>query len=189
MKPMRTTNGGSGGIVICLGVGGLVDLSEILCLSNAEEEEEEEDMGGVEVWVFDARRPWNLANVFGGEGQPAVGEMNATARRKMRGVEKGCITSGYTSGNGGIVVYDDGDIEEELGKERDAYCELLAMPEVDEEEEDDADDSESDREVDHLSSSDSKKRKSWSRQDDDDESDDEDGPPRQRRRSDSVGLV
>ncbi|OOF95477.1 hypothetical protein ASPCADRAFT_49256 [Aspergillus carbonarius ITEM 5010] len=135
VKPMRTTNGGSGGIVICLGVGGLVDLSEILCLSNAEEEEEEEDMGGVEVWVFDARRPWNLAN--------------------------GCITSGYTSGNGGIVVYDDGDIEEELGKERDAYCELLAMPEVDEEEEDDADDSESDREVDHLSSSDSKKRKSW----------------------------
>ncbi|PWY88744.1 CDC45-like protein [Aspergillus sclerotioniger CBS 115572] len=188
VKPMRTANGGSGGVVVCLGVGGLVDLSEILCLSNAEEEEEEEDMGGVEVWVFDARRPWNLANVFGGERQPAVGEMNANARRKTRGVEKGCITTGYTSRNGGIVVYDDGDIEEELGKERDAYCELLAMPEVDEEE-DDADDSESDRDADHPSSSDSKKRKSWSRQDDDDDTDDEDGPPRQRRRSDSGSYL
>ncbi|CAK44141.1 uncharacterized protein An01g13540, partial [Aspergillus niger] len=130
VKPMRTNNGGSGGVVVCLGVGGLVDLSEILCLST-EEEDEEEDMGGVEVWVFDARRPWNLANVFG---------------------------------DGGIVVYDDGDIEEELGKEREAYCELVAMPEVGEEDEDEDEDGDSgsDRDEDHPSSSDSKKRKSWS---------------------------
>ncbi|PYH96685.1 cell division control protein 45 [Aspergillus ellipticus CBS 707.79] len=87
VKPMRTTNGGSGGVVICLGVGGLVDLSEILCLTSEDEEEGEDDMGGVEVWVFDARRPWNLANVFGGEGRPAAdtdtGVVNG--RRKMRG--------------------------------------------------------------------------------------------------------
>ncbi|EHA27079.1 hypothetical protein CBS63078_10186 [Aspergillus niger] len=195
VKPMRTNNGGSGGVVVCLGVGGLVDLSEILCLST-EEEDEEEGMGGVEVWVFDARRPWNLANVFGGEGRPsaaadAMGVMNLGARRGSRGVEKGCITSAYTSGNGGIVVYDDGDIEEELGKEREAYCELVAMPEVGEEDEDEDEDGDSgsDRDEDHPSSSDSKKRKSWSREDEDDESDDEDGPPRQRRRSDSGSYI
>ncbi|BAE56141.1 CDC45 family [Aspergillus flavus] len=186
VKPMQTTNGGSGGVVICLGVGGLVDLSEILCLSNPEDDVE--DMGGVEVWVFDARRPWNLANVFGGEPMPeqALGEIDANARRKTRGVNKGCITPSYKSSSGGIVVYDDGDIEEDMTKEREAYCALVEMPEVDEEDEEDlGDDSGSEGEVDQPSSSDSRKRKSWSRTDDEDESDEEDGPPRQRRRSNS----
>lgn len=190
VRPMQTGNGGSGGVVVCLGVGGLVDLGEILGLSG--EDDEAEDMGGVEVWVFDARRPWNLANVFGGEGgqqQQVLREADAngdTARRKTRGVDKGCVTVSYKfgSGNGGVVVYDDGDIEEEMEKEREAYCALLEMPEVDEGEEDDGDDDEGDE---PPSSSDSKKRKSWSREDDDeDEFDDEDGPPRQRRRSGSV---
>ncbi|PYI23892.1 CDC45-like protein [Aspergillus japonicus CBS 114.51] len=207
VKPMRTTHGGSGGVVICLGVGGLVDLTEILCLSGPDEEDENnneddegrgaQDMGGVEVWVFDARRPWNLSNVFGGEAIADAGGMADTGtgneRRKPRGVDRGCITPGYASGNGGIVVYDDGDIEEELGREREAYCELMAMPEVDEEADDfdelAADGSESDGEADHPSSSDSKKRKSWSRQDDEDESDEDDGPPRQRRRSDSGSYI
>ncbi|PYH45685.1 CDC45-domain-containing protein [Aspergillus saccharolyticus JOP 1030-1] len=213
VKPMRTTNGGSGGVVICLGVGGLVDLTEILCLSSPEDDNDndnnddgegggQQDMGGVEVWVFDARRPWNLSNVFGGEAVAAAAAAGAggmadmtvgNGRRKPRGVDRGCITQGYTSGNGGIVVYDDGDIEEELGKEREAYCELMAMPEVEEEASDyddlDADDLESDGEADPLSSSDSKKRKSWSRQDDEDESDENDGPPRQRRRSDSGSYI
>ncbi|KAB8072783.1 CDC45 family [Aspergillus leporis] len=192
VKPMQTTNGGSGGVVVCLGVGGLVDLSEILCLSNPEDEVE--NLGGIEVWVFDARRPWNLANVFGGEPvtEQALGEIDANARRKTRGVNKGCITPSYKSSNGGIVVYDDGDIEEDMNKEREAYCALLEMPEVDDDEDDEdlnGDDSASEGEDDHPSSSDSRKRKSWSRIGDGDESDEEDGPPRQRRRSNSGSSI
>lgn len=181
VKPMHTANGGSGGVVVCLGVGGLVDLSELLGLSNPEEEEED-DMGGIEVWVFDARRPWNLGNVFGGLANS--GEVEAHARRKGRGVERGCITPSYASGNGGIVVYDDGDIDEELTREREAYCALLEMPEVDD---DDGNGSDSDGDEQNSNSS-SKKRKSWSGREDEDDSDDEDEPPRQRRRSNSVRL-
>ncbi|KAL4861018.1 CDC45 family [Aspergillus spectabilis] len=138
-------------------------------------------MGGVEVWVFDARRPWNLANVFGSSQLDASGDGDAL-RRKTRGVEKGCITVSYKfgNGNGGVVVYDDGDIEEEMGREREAYYALLEMPEVDEE-----DDGDEDYDDEPPSSSDSKKRKSWSREDEDEEFEEEDGPPRQRRRSNS----
>ncbi|OOQ87784.1 putative cell division control protein 45 [Penicillium brasilianum] len=181
VRPMQTTNGGSGGVVICLGVGGLVDLGEILNLNNPEDEVE--DMGGIEIWVFDARRPWNLANVFGGQagiGQ-ALADIDVNARRRGRGVEKGCITPAYTSRNGGIVVFDDGDIEEELRDEREAYFELLEMPEVDDDEGSDGGSSEDDDDM----APGSKKRKSWSGREDEDESDDEDGPPRQRKRSNS----
>lgn len=184
VKPMQTGNGGSGGVVVCLGVGGLVDLSEILCLSNPDDEIE--DTGGVEVWVFDARRPWNLGNVFGDQSeieQESAGN-DASRRRRGRGVEKGRITPAYVSGNGGVVVYDDGDIEDELSKEREAYWALLEMPEVDDENGSDA--GESDEEADPDSSADSRKRKSWSGREDEDESEDEDEPPRRRRRSNSV---
>lgn len=187
VKPMQTHHGGSGGVVVCLGVGGLVDLNEMLCLSSPDDEVE--DMGGVEVWVFDSRRPWNLSNVFGGEAVAAASADggDAASRRNTRGVDKGCITPSYKSGAGGIVVYDDGDIEEEMSAEREAYCALLEMPEVDEDEEDiDGSGSEDDEE--HPSSSGSKKRKSWSGREDEDESDENDGPPRQRRRSNSVCL-
>ncbi|KAJ5204872.1 uncharacterized protein N7498_005751 [Penicillium cinerascens] len=180
VRPMQTTNGGSGGVVVCLGVGGLVDLGEILGLSQPDDEVE--DMGGVEIWVFDARRPWNLGNVFGGQagiGQ-AMAEIDVNARRRGRGVDKGCITPAYTSKNGGIVVFDDGDIEEELSNEREAYYALLEMPEVGE---DDASD-DGDMDDDDMPSE-SKKRKSWSGREDEDESEDEDGPPRQRKRSNS----
>jgi cell division control protein 45 len=179
VRPMQTTNGGSGGVVVCLGVGGLVDLGEILALSNPEDEVE--DMGGVEIWVFDARRPWNLGNVFGGQagvGQ-AMAEIDANARRRGRGVDKGCITPAYTSKNGGIVVYDDGDIEEELRNEREAYYALLEMPDVDDDDDASDDDAEDDA---HTGS---KKRKSWSGREDDEDSDG-DEPPHQRRRSNSV---
>lgn len=191
VKPMQTTNGGAGGVVVCLGVGGLVDLSEILRLSDPEDEVE--DLGGVEVWVFDARRPWNLSNVFG--GQPVVGqtpgENGGGARMNTRGVDKGCITPSYASGNGGIVVYDDGDIEE-MGKEREAYSALLDMPEVDEDDGDIGGPESDDDDADQRSGSGTKKRKSWSGREDEDESDEDDGPPRQRRRSNSVrglGIV
>jgi cell division control protein 45 len=182
VRPMQTTNGGSGGVVVCLGVGGLVDLGEILALTNPEDEVE--DMGGVEIWVFDARRPWNLGNVFGGQagmGQ-AMAEIDANARRRGRGVDKGCITSAYTSKNGGIIVYDDGDIEEELHNEREAYYALLEMPEVDDDDDDASDDGSEDE-----TRTGSKKRKSWSGREDDEDSEG-DEPPHQRRRSNSVGF-
>ena len=183
VRPMQTTNGGSGGVVICLGVGGLVDLGEILNLTSAEEEVE--DLGGIEIWVLDARRPWNLANVFGGQagiGQ-AMAEIDVNARRNGRGVENGRITPSYTSKYGGIVVFDDGDIEEELGSEREAYYALLEMPEVDDDNDASANDS-SDDDDDIVPGS--KKRKSWSEREDGEESDEEDGPPRRRKRSNSV---
>lgn len=184
VRPMKSTSGGSGGVVICLGVGGLVDLSEILRLTSPEDEVE--DMGGVEVWVFDARRPWNLGNVFGGQPETwqSSGDLNANARRKGRGVENGCITPSYASGNGGIVVYDDGDIEDELASEREAYCALLEMPEVDDDDGSVAGGSDDDADPD--SSADPRKRKSWSGREDEDESEEEDEPPRRRRRSNSV---
>ncbi|KAJ5491373.1 hypothetical protein N7539_002940 [Penicillium diatomitis] len=182
VQPMQTTNGGSGGVVICLGVGGLVDLGEILNLNSAEEEVE--DLGGIEIWVFDARRPWNLANVFGGQagiGQ-AMAEIDVNARRRGRGVDKGRITPAYTSKYGGIVVFDDGDIEEELGSEREAYYALLEMPEVDDDDNASAGGlSEDDDDI----GPGSKKRKSWSEREDGEESDEEDEPPRQRKRSNS----
>ena len=181
VRPMQTTNGGSGGVVVCLGVGGLVDLAEILALSNPEDEVE--DMGGVEIWVFDARRPWNLGNVFG--GQTGIGqhmtEIDVNSRLRGRGVDKGCITSAYTSKNGGIIVYDDGDIEEELHNEREAYYALLEMPEVDDDDDDASDDGSEDE-----TQTGSKKRKSWSGREDDEDSEG-DEPPHQRRRSNSVG--
>ncbi|KAF7716089.1 Cell division control CDC45 family protein [Penicillium ucsense] len=182
VQPMQTTNGGSGGVVICLGVGGLVDLGEILNLNSAEEEVE--DLGGIEIWVFDARRPWNLANVFGGQAgiRQAMAEIDVNARRRGRGVEKGRITPAYTSKYGGIVVFDDGDIEEELGSEREAYYALLEMPEVDDDDNASAGGfSEDDDDIDPGS----KKRKSWSEREDGEESDEEDEPPRQRKRSNS----
>jgi cell division control protein 45 len=187
VRPMRTTDGGSGGVVVCLGVGGLVDLSEILHLTG---EDDTEDMGGVEVWVIDARRPWNLGNVFGGQPQSRqpLEEVNPHARRKNRGVDKGCINRSYATGSGGIIVFDDGDIEEQLNAEREAYYALEEMPEVDEDGNDDGG-SGSESEGENELGSHNKKRKSWSGREDEDDSDEDDEPPRQRRRSNSVSNV
>lgn len=193
VRPMRTSEGGSGGVVVCLGVGGLVDLGEMLCLTSTSEDGEEvvDDMGGVEVWVIDSRRPWNLVNVF--DGQPerqALEEVDGNAismRRKLRGVDRGCITQAYTSGKGGIIVFDDGDIEEEMTKEREAYFALMEMPQIDDEDADDGLSDGSDSEDDGAPGSDSRKRKHWSSRDEGDEDEsDFDAPPRQRRRSDSM---
>ena len=109
VRPMKTTEGGGGGVVICLGVGGLIDLSSTLGLDS---EDPAEAMGGVDVWLLDARRPWNLHNVFG--GQPPVlplQETDANVRRKLPGVDKGCIQRAYKPGKGGVIVFDDGDID------------------------------------------------------------------------------
>ena len=183
IQPMKRNTGGTGGVVVCLGVGGLVDLGELLGLEDADSAEDE--ASGIEVWVIDARRPWNLTNVFGGlRAATPLGELDANARRKKPGVDKGCIQRGYRPGDGGIVVFDDGDIVDEMQAERDAYCALADMPEV--EDVDDSDDDQS--EVDLISPS--RKRKSWSDQENEDpEADNDEERPRQRRRSNSGSSI
>ncbi|KAK5193290.1 DNA replication initiation factor cdc45 [Exophiala xenobiotica] len=185
VRPMKTTEGGSGGAVICLGVGGLVDLGSLLGL---EDEDAQEAMGGVEVWVLDARRPWNLSNVFGGlPSEPQLAGTDTNTRRTP-GVEKGCIQKSYKSGKGGIIVFDDGDIDAELEAEREAYCALVEMPELEEAESDDDDDDLEDEDSQNTSSS--RKRKSWSDRDGEDaDSDLDEERPRQRRRSNSGSSI
>jgi cell division control protein 45 len=185
IRPMMESQGGSGGVVICLGVGGLVDLGGLLGI---EIEGDDTSYGGVEVWVIDARRPWNLGNIFGGNPiLPQIEEDGELVNQKQLGVEGGKIARGYKPGKGGIVVFDDGDIEEELDAERDAYLALVDMPEVEENDEDDEGDTESEDDDAPADSQPGKKRKSWSDRDEEDESsDDDDDRPRQRRRSNSV---
>lgn len=181
VRPMRTSEGGSGGVVVCLGVGGMVDMEEILGLDV--NENGEGGPGDVEVWLMDARRPWNLSNVFGAPvgTDPITGELV----RKQAGVDKGRLLQSYQSGRGGIIVFDDGDIDEELAPEREAYCALEEMPEVGENEDLD-DDSEPDDEALPESGQPPKKRKSWSEDDESMVEDSDDERPRQRRRSNSV---
>ncbi|MCJ1435351.1 hypothetical protein MMC27_004723 [Xylographa pallens] len=191
VQPMRTQNGGSGGTVICLGVGGLVDLGAVLGLEATEDDEDA--TGGVEIWVIDARRPWNLGNVFGGRPpEMALGEVNGNARAKAPDVDFGQIQRHYKPGRGGIIVYDDGDINEELGTEKEAYFQLDQLPPIDDDgRESDGSDTESDSDGDVVlnGGGSSKKRKSLSDAEDDEESADEDVRPRQRRRSNSEESI
>ncbi|KAJ9640993.1 DNA replication initiation factor cdc45 [Coniosporium tulheliwenetii] len=193
VQPMRTTDGGSGGAVVCLGVGGLVDLEAMLGLEI--DENGQGGMGGVDIWVVDARRPWNLANVFGEQSLPQMDPTQSDlAARKSSGVEKGKISQSYRPGKGGIIVFDDGDVEEELGGEREAWWALAQMPEV-EEEDGDSDGSDSEQEDGQedkdapTSGQPTKKRKSPSDRDDETQSEDEDDRPRQRRRGNSHDAV
>jgi len=184
VQPMRVQQGGSGGLVVCLGVGGLVDMSSMLGLDDTEDGED--PSGGVEVWIVDAQRPWNLGNVFGGNpADHALQETNDNARLRGSGVARGQIQPTYKPGRGGIIAYDDGDIDEELGKERDAYCALAEMPDV--EDNGESDGSESNSDAPGLTSGrSSKKRKSWEDPDEDDEDNEaENSRPPQRRRSNS----
>jgi cell division control protein 45 len=192
VSPMMETRGGSGGVVICLGVGGMVDMGTILGL---EVEGEESSFNGVEVWVIDSHRPWNLGNVFGGFPLEPALEVGASYQsRAPPGITMGRIERSYKPGKGGIVVFDDGDIAEGLEAERDAYLSLVDMPDI----EDDAalyNDSSSESEEEPEEREEARpgqKRKSWSDRDDE-SSDNEEDRPRQRRRSNSVkypgGLV
>ncbi|KAF2130415.1 DNA replication initiation factor-like protein Cdc45 [Dothidotthia symphoricarpi CBS 119687] len=185
VRPMRTTEGGSGGVVVCLGVGGMVDMEEILGLDV--DENGEGGSGDVEVWIMDARRPWNLANVFG----TPVGEDVATGElvRRQTGVDKGKVLQSYQSSKGGIIVFDDGDIEEELQVERAAYCGLEEMPEVGEDVGSDEEGEEEDQEEGESSAQRPKKRKSWGEEDDSDDGMSDDERPPQRRRSNSGGSI
>jgi cell division control protein 45 len=146
----------------------------------------------VEVWVVDAHRPWNLGNVFGGFPlEPETEEARTFAARTPVGVKGGCIDRAYRPGKGGIVVFDDGDIEDDLAKEREAYLALVDMPDVEDDGEDlgDSDDDEESDDDDEPPpavepSRAGQKRKSWDFMDEDSEEDDD--RPRQRRRSNSV---
>ncbi|KAL8748278.1 MAG: hypothetical protein Q9184_007441 [Pyrenodesmia sp. 2 TL-2023] len=147
--------------------------------------------GGVQVWLIDARRPWNLGNVFAGRPEDALLEIDGNARSKAPDVVEGRIQWSFKPGQGGIIVYDDGDIEQELAAEREAYIALSNMPDVGDDGEP-LDDSDGASEVAASvnGGNPSKKRKSWSdREDDGDESDEENPRPRQRRRSNSSNTV
>lgn len=188
VKPMRTTDGGSGGVVVCLGVGGLIDLENFLGLEV--NEDGQGGMGDVEVWVIDARRPWNLANVFGGLGTAIETNEDGVVVRKEVGVDRGRISQSYRPGKGGIIVFDDGDIDEELSAERDAYCALAEMPDTGEDDDIESDTSSiSGDDEDRIpESGQTRKRKSWSDRDES-ESEDEDDRPRQRRRSNEASCT
>ncbi|KAL9596983.1 MAG: hypothetical protein Q9219_005452 [cf. Caloplaca sp. 3 TL-2023] len=185
---MTTQLGGSGGVVVCLGVGGMVDMSTVLGLDNIVDGTD--PAGGVQVWLVDARRPWNLGNVFGGKAEDALLEIDGNARSKRQDVVDGQIQPSFKPGQGGIIVYDDGDIDHDLTAEREAYVALLNMPDVEDEGEV-LDDSDGASEVaDSINGgSVSKKRKSWSDREEDDENEEENRPPRRRRRSSSTNTI
>jgi cell division control protein 45 len=153
--------------VICLGLGGLVDLSAFLELPE-----------GAECWVIDGRRPWNLYNVYGGrEGDRNVGKVSGGR---------------YGVGElGGIKCFDDGDIEEEMSREGEAFSALIDMPEVDDDSDSEDGDESSDEEgggvriteTPDREDANGRKRKS---SDELGDSDDEDGDRSRRQRRDSA---
>ena len=101
-------------------------------------------------------------------------------------MERGCIQRSYRPGKGGIIVFDDGDITEEMTAERDAYSALAEMPDIRDEGDAEIDeDDENDQAESHARNN---KRKSWSDQDNEDIDSDE-GRPRQRRRSNSGSSI
>ncbi|KAH7483546.1 hypothetical protein FOMA001_g6718 [Fusarium oxysporum f. sp. matthiolae] len=186
--PMMESRGGSGGVVVCLGVGGMVDLGPLLGL---EPEGDDQPYSGVEVWVMDAHRPWNLGNVFGGFPLDPETEVSSSYQSRCpTGVNGGMIESAFKPGKGGIIVFDDGDIVDDMQTERSAYLELMEMPEIDDDGEDlgdtdDEDDDENPNDIIPEPVRAGQKRKSWS--DAEDESDDD--RPHQRRRSNSSSSI
>ncbi|KAF3927842.1 hypothetical protein ABW20_dc0102969 [Dactylellina cionopaga] len=170
--------------LVLLGVGGLVDIAEFLELRR-----------GVECWIIESRRPWNLQNIFGGPG----GEGFRLVGR-----------DGDVSDQGGVVCWDDGDIVDFLQPEQAAYKRLIEMAEEvgdieewnseDEEDEEDEEFAENRRKnngygndnEDTPSSTNSRKRRSSSDDDDDDEEEegysDDDRRRRKKIHSGSVGT-
>ncbi|KAH7375915.1 cell division control protein [Plectosphaerella cucumerina] len=189
VSPMMESNGGNGGVVVCLGVGGMVDLGTMLGL---EPEGDGTPFSGVEVWVMDSHRPWNLGNVFGGyPPEPETDMAPDLSMRYQHGVKGGRIDRAYKPGKGGIIVFDDGDIEDNLAPQGVAYLALLDMPDV-EDDGHDIGDSDGEQDEDLFSEEHARagqKRKSWSDREEDDESSGDDDRPAQRRRSNSSGSI
>jgi len=194
VRPLTRQQGGEGGVVICLGVGGLVDLEEVLGLEgSADAEGTSETIAdhGVEIWVIDARRPWNLQNVFGFGGLgDAIVDVGEVALKRRKGVELGKVLRTYQPGRGGVVVFDDGDIEKEMSAEAEAFCALQDMPELGEDVDVDQDRSDSEDEDSRSVSGapNGRKRKTPEADEESDVGDSagEDERPRRRRRSNSV---
>ncbi|CAK7270851.1 DNA replication initiation factor cdc45 [Sporothrix epigloea] len=205
VAPMMTSRGGNGGVVVCLGVGGTVDLATFFGLEPEDGDTAGADLafGGVEVWLLDAHRPWNLSNVFG--GFPLEPELSSTptptplSGRLPPGINNGQIGRAYKPGKGGLIVFDDGDVEDDLGVERDAYMALADMPEIDDDGQDDDFLGESSDEEDEAEDEETtqatapragQKRKSWLDDDDEDFEEDSDADrPQQRRRSNSSSPI
>lgn len=185
--PLTRQRGGEGGVVVCLGVGGLVDLDEMLGLdgsAGAVEGGEPEDMRdhGVEVWVVDARRPWNLQNIFGSGAVTAGTSSDGSSVEQWRaGVENSRVLPSYRAGKGGIIVWVDENVQNELAAEREAFAELQKMPEIGEQDLM-LDGVESDNDEDEPSQS---RKRAASEVDEDDDNSIDRERPRQRRRSNS----
>jgi cell division control protein 45 len=121
--------------IICLGLGGLVDLSAFLELQRPGNRGDDEV--GVECWIIDGRRPWNLYNVYAG-GKYGAQDLTGTEGKVVGG------RHGVGEGVGGIKCFDDGDIDEEMIQEKDAFKALIEMPEIDDNSDSDNDDSNDD---------------------------------------------
>ncbi|KAL9532762.1 Cell division control protein [Sphaerulina musiva] len=196
--PLTRQRGGDGGTVICLGLGGSVALEEVLGLDGRGEDGDVVEGGmaehGVDVWVVDAHRPYNLENVFGASA--TMSELDGTAVSRP-GVKEGCIGAGYKHGKGGVIVFDDGDLMEDLQAEKEAYFALQGMPEITEDDiamvadDDDDNDEDNDEENEDASSSGQKRKRRLDSDNEDSlsESDVEESRPRRRRRSNSSTSV
>ncbi|EME46685.1 hypothetical protein DOTSEDRAFT_169453 [Dothistroma septosporum NZE10] len=194
--PLTRQRGGDGGTVVCLGLGGSIALDEILGLDGRTQDVELSGEGmdehGVEVWVVDSHRPWNLDNVF---GMSTLHQQEGEAAGRRPGVHEGKILPGYKPGKGGIIVWDDGDLEAELTAEKEAYFALQGMPEITEDDlalDDGEDDTgvEADVEDEAEGSTSGQKRKRSASPEDSDagsDSEDESDRPRRRRRSSNSG--
>ena len=117
-----------------------------------------------------------------------------------QGVVRGKVSQSYRPGKGGIFVFDDGDIEDELGAEGEAYCALAEMPELGEDDDEDLDESDDEVAESEVGDDDDEeripdsaqpgqKRKSSSQEEEDSQSDADEGTPRKRRRSNSVCIT
>ncbi|KJX99756.1 cell division control protein 45 [Zymoseptoria brevis] len=190
--PLSRPAGGDGGLVVCLGLGGAVALEEVLGLEGGQ--------SGIEIWVIDSHRPLNLDNVFG--NRAAATQDDGTAVVERPGVREGQILTGYKPGRGGVIIWDDGDLEADLQHEKEAYFALQDMPEITEDDllhddDDDDDEEEEDRPVDSDEAKDSpgsghKRKRDTSLDDSDSESsdlDEEQGRARRRRRSNSRSSI
>lgn len=167
--------------VICLGMGGLVDLSAFLDLSRDGDE-------AVECWIVDGRRPWNLYNVYAG-GKEGDDDVAARGGKVVGG------RHGVGESVGGIKCFDDGDIAEEMAKDREAFKELIDMPDIDDDSDSEDEDEEDEEgeggvslDADGEANRDTHGRKRKSSEDQLDESEDEDGNRSRRPRRDSDAV-
>ncbi|PPJ49934.1 hypothetical protein CBER1_04672 [Cercospora berteroae] len=196
--PLTRQRGGDGGTVVCLGLGGAVALEELLGLDGRTDNDEILEAGmqnhGVEVWVVDSHRPWNLENVFGVSS--AAPEVDGVAVQRP-GVQQGRVGPSYKPGMGGVIVFDDGDLEELLQAEKEAYFALREMPEITEDDialvaDDEGDDDEEQQDEEGDSSAGQKRKRGSDSEDEDDylsDTEGEDGRPRRRRRSNSSTSI